>query len=353
MTTTVADIVSRFPELLSVARGDGAVEVAGPASAERARAGAIVFAGNETLFARALEGPAAVIVASAALIDGAPQEGPARTFLACDNAELAMALVCRAFFPETANRQPFDGQRVHTSAAISASAELAPDVVVGPHAVIGAHTRVGAGCVIGGNTHIEANASIGEGTHIHPHVFIAHGTVIGRRCEVHPMSSLGTEGYGYAHDAEFNHYRLVHYGRLIVEDDVHIGAGVFIDRGRFDDTVIGAGTKIDNYCHIAHNVRIGRNCLITGGFGAAGSVTIGEGNVFGGRVSITDHVTIGDRMMFAGLSAISKNVDEPGGKFGGYPLQPIADFLKTNATIAQLPRMRKQIDQLMRKLGLK
>ena len=333
MSTTVAEIVARFPQLLRVVKGADSTEVAGPSSAKHASAGTIVFAGNAELLASALAGSPSVIVTSEALAAEARAEESPPALVVCDDPELAMALVCQAFFPVTINRQPFDGQRVHDSAVIAESAELAPDVVVGPNAVIGADARVAAGCVIGGNTHIEANVDIGEGSHIHPHVFVAHGTVIGRRCEVQPMSSLGTEGYGYRHDASFNHFRQVHYGRVVIEDDVHIGAG--------------------NYCHIAHNVRIGRNCLITGGFAAAGSVTIGDGNVFGGRVSISDHVTIGDRMMFAGVSTITKSIDQPGGKFGGYPLQPLADFMRANATIAQLPRMRKQISQLMRKLGLR
>jgi len=367
MATTAGDIVAKFPNLLHLLHGDPDTPVTKPCAISTPEHGCIVFVPDRQSLETALRGPVAVLAVDERLAQAfdkdLPSEAGTRVVLAAANVDLAMARVCRTFFPVRVGESGFDGKRIHPSAVIAVSALIGEDTVIGPCAVIGANARIGRSCIIGGNSHIEAEASVDDGTRIHPHVddgtrihphvFIAHGTVIGKNCEVQPMSSLGTEGYGYAHDEEFNHYRHVHYGRLVIEDDVHIGAGVFIDRGRFEDSVIGRGTKIDNYCHLAHNVRIGRNCLITGGFAAAGSVTIGDNNVFGGRASVTDHVTLGDNMQFAGLSAIGKDVDEPGGRFGGYPLQPVAEFLKANACIAKLPRMRKDIDAIKRKLGMK
>jgi UDP-3-O-[3-hydroxymyristoyl] glucosamine N-acyltransferase len=199
---------------------------------------------------------------------------------------------------------------------------------------------------------VETDAVVGEGSHIHANVFIGHGTVIGRNCVIHPMASLGNDGFGYAHDEQFNHYRHVHYGRLVIEDDVHVGACVTIDRGHFVDSVIGYGTKIDNHCHLAHNVRVGRNCLMAGDFMTAGSVTIGNNNVFGGSARVTDHVTVGENMQFAGLAAVSKDIDEPGKAFGGHPLQPVNEYLKTCASVAHLPEIRKNLARVMRKLGI-
>jgi UDP-3-O-[3-hydroxymyristoyl] glucosamine N-acyltransferase len=199
---------------------------------------------------------------------------------------------------------------------------------------------------------VEANVVIGDESHIHANVFIAHGTVIGNHCEIHPTTSLGTEGFGYAHDEQFNHYRHVHYGRLVLEDDVHVGAGVTIDRGHFMDSIIGQGTKIDNHCHLAHNIQVGKNCLLVADFIAAGTVAIGDNNVFGGRTGISDHVTIGDNMQFAGLSSIFKDVNEPGKAFGGHPLQPIRDYLKSYASIAHLPELRRNVARIMRRLGM-
>ena len=255
-------------------------------------------------------------------------------------------------FPVNAYQSGFDGIRIHPSAVISESARVAETAIVGPNAVIGANAHIGDACVIGANTTVESDVAIGEGTHIHANVFIAHGTVIGKHCEIHPTTSLGTEGYGYAHDEQFNHYRHVHYGRLVIEDDVHVGACVTIDCGHFADAVIGRGTKIDNHCHLGHNIRVGKNCLMVADFMAAGTVVIGDNNVFGGRSGISDHVTIGDNMQFAALSAIFKDIDEPGRAFGGHPLQPVNDYLKACASIVHLPSMRKNLARIMRKLGL-
>jgi UDP-3-O-[3-hydroxymyristoyl] glucosamine N-acyltransferase len=352
MTVKVAEMIANFPKLLSLVRGDAETTVTRPCPATSPEADSIVFVNEGKLIGAVVDGPASVIV-----VDDGDAEAPElteakQTILRSPSAELAMALVCRAFFPVTTAKQPFDSHRIHPSAVLAESASIAESTIVGPNAVIGANVRIGESCIIGGNTNVEADVIIGNGCHIHAHVFIAHSTVIGNDCEIHPMSSLGTEGYGYAQDQEFNHYRHVHYGRLVIEDDVHIGSGVFIDRGRFGDSVIGEGTKIDNCCHLAHNIRIGRNCLITGNFATAGSATMGDNNAFGGRCTMSDHVTIGSNMRFAGISTIVKDIDEPGGQFGGYPLQPINDFLRTKAAMVQLPRIRKNVDRIMRKLGM-
>lgn len=353
MTLKVGDAIAKFPKLLRLVRGDAETPIAQPCPASSPQADCILFLNDRRLIAQAVSSPAAVLVVDDADAREPALDGAQQTVLQSPSAELAMALVCGAFFPVTTAEQKFDGHRIHPSAVISESARIANDTIVGPNAVIGANVRIGASCIIGANTQLEPDVVIGEDSHIRGHVFVAHSTLIGKRCEIHPMSSLGTEGYGYAHDEHFNHFRHVHYGRLVIEDDVHIGAGVLIDRGRFEDSVIGRGTKIDNHCHLGHNIRIGKNCLFAGGIVVGGSVSIGNNNVFGGRTTITDHITIGDNMQFAGLSGISKSINKPGGRFGGYPLQPAHEFLKAVACIAHLPRIRRNVDQIMRKLDAK
>jgi UDP-3-O-[3-hydroxymyristoyl] glucosamine N-acyltransferase len=352
MTAIVSDIVESFPKHLRLLRGDAATEVTRPRAPSDPEPGCIVFLNERRFIEDAVGGPASVLVVSDADADHEALEGAPQTILHSPSPELALALVAQTFFPVAVNRQEFDGSRIHPSAVISESANIANDVVVGPNAVIGANVRVGAGCVIGANTTVEPDVVIGDHCHIHANVFIAHGTVMGKQCEIHPMTSLGTDGYGYAQDERFNHYRHVHYGRLVIEDDVHIGACVAIDRGHFADSVIGRGTKVDNHCHLAHNNRIGRNCLITAGFITAGTVVIGDNNVFGGRSGIVDHVTVGGNMQFAALSAIFKDIDQPGKAFGGHPLQPVNEYLKSYASIAHLPSIRKNVARIMRKLGM-
>jgi len=352
MTVRVSDIIENFPKLLRLLRGGAEIEVSRPRPPSAPEPGCILFLNERRLIEDAVSGPASVLVVSDADADDKALQGAPQTILASPSPELALAFVARAFFPVTVHKQGFDGSRVHPSAVISESARIANDVIVGPNAVIGSNVRIDEECIIGANTTVEADAVIGQGSHIHANVFIAHGTIIGKNCEIHPMTSLGTEGYGYTHDERFNHYRHVHYGRLVIEDDVHVGSCVAIDRGHFVDSTIGFGTKIDNQCHLAHNIRIGKNCLITADFTAAGSVVMGDNNVFGGSAGVTDHVTIGDNMQFAARSAVFKDIDNPGGQFGGHPLQPVNEYLKSYASIPHLPRIRKNVSRIMRKLGM-
>jgi UDP-3-O-[3-hydroxymyristoyl] glucosamine N-acyltransferase len=352
MTVTVTDIIEHFPKLLSLIRGDAGRAFSRPCPPTAPEPGSILFLNQRRLIADAVGSSASAIVVADADADVEALTKAPQTVLKSPSPELALALVARAFFPLTAEKHGFDGARVHPSAVISASASIAEDAVIGPNAVIGANTQIGAACVIGANTTVESEVAIGEGSHIHANVFIANGTLIGKHCEIQPSTSLGTEGFGYTHDEQFNHYRFVHYGRLIIEDDVHVGSCVTIDRGHFKDSVIGRGTKIDNHIHLGHNIQVGKNCLLVGDFMAAGSVTIGDNNVFGGRSTITDHVVVGDNMQFAGLAAVTKSINEPGKAFGGHPLQPVNEYLKSCASIPHLPAIRKNITRMMRKLGM-
>ena len=352
MTVTVGDITEHFPKLLRLVRGDASTQVSRPRPPSAPAPGCILFLNHRRLIEGAVESPASVLVVDDADVDAEALAGSHQVILQSPSPELALALVARTLFPVTTQMKGFDGMRIHPSAVISETASVSDDAIIGPNAVIGANVRIGAACIVGANTTVEDDVVVGEGSHIHANVFIGHGTEIGRHCEIHPMTSLGSEGYGYAHDEHFNHYRHQHYGRLIIEDDVHVGACVTIDRGHFVDSVIGRGTKIDNHCHLAHNVRVGKNCLMAGDFMTAGSVTIGDNNVFGGSARVTDHVTVGDNMQFAGLAAVSKDIDEPGKAFGGRPLQPVNEYLRTCANLAHLADMRRNLARVMRKLGM-
>ena len=266
MTVTVGAIIEAFPELLQLVRGKLEAEVGRPRAPSAPEPGCILFLNRPQWLEAAVQSPAGVLVVRDADVDREALTGASQTVLRSPDPELALARVARAFFPADDGDGTFQGERIHPSAVIDASARIAADAVVGPSTVIGAGVEIGGGCVIGANTTLEAEVVIGEGSAIHSNVFIGRRTRIGKRCEVHPMTTLGTEGFGYAHDPHFNHYRHEHYGRVVLEDDVHVGASVTIDRGRFVDTVIGRGTRIDNQCHVGHNARVGRNCLMAGAF---------------------------------------------------------------------------------------
>lgn len=312
---------------------------------DQADKGSIVFAGTPEALTSALASKADVIVVSEKDINKALTFSG--TVLSSPYVPLALSQVGKHFFPVTIHKQSFDGERVHPSAVISSSAQVAESAIIHPHVTIGPETVIEDHCVIGANTAIEANCRIGEGTHLHGHVSISHGTIIGKNCEVHPQTSLGTEGFGYAQDQHFNHYRITHYGKLVIGDNVHIGAGVTVDRGTFVDSQIGSGTIIDNMNHFGHNFICGEKTIFVGGTIVAGSVTIGSRCMFGGRTTIGGHLEICDDVHVSGVSGITKSITKPG-KYGGYPLQEYRANLKTLASLASVPEMRKALAELVK-----
>lgn len=351
MAVQIRDILENFPDLLVLNRGLNSRSVADIQTGATASDHSLVFISNRDQFAEAEKAEAnPVWIVDAATLAKVPER--IETVLVSPNPTLAMALAAKRFFAQKQGHQIVTGPKIHASATISERARIGQNCIVGPGAVIGDECEIGDDCIIGANSVIEAGVKIGSGTYIHPLVFIGHSCIIGNRCEIHPNTTIGSEGYGYAHDKSFNHYRITHYGRVILEDDVHIGAGVQIDRGTFADSRVGAGTKIDNHCHFGHNITIGRNTLITGGMITAGSTTIGSNCVFGGRVTSKGHLKVGDGVQVAGLSAISKDVLEPG-EYAGVHLHSLRDEMRMRAAMRELPGLLKQIKRIIKHLGFK
>jgi UDP-3-O-[3-hydroxymyristoyl] glucosamine N-acyltransferase len=214
------------------------------------------------------------------------------------------------------------GAIVHSSARIENGAIVDPGAVIGSRSAIGRGTLIGATAVIGPEVHIGRDCSIGPGaTIIH--------ALIGDNVIIHPGCRIGQDGFRFHSDAN-GHTKVPQLGRVIIQDNVEIGAGTAIDRGGTGDTVIGEGTKIDNLVHIAHNVTIGRHCIIAGQCGFAGSVTLGDYVILGGQVGIADHLTIGEGAMIGAQSGVVCNVP-PGEKWLGFPARPRKQFFRGTA----------------------
>jgi len=347
--TQVREIVENFPDLVRLERGSGDHPVGGLQEPSIARSEDLIFVSSAAHLKTALTSKSAAWVVHTGLTAQVP---PAvKVVLSSANVQLCMALFAKKFFPLTKNHMIVEGPRVSKSAVVSASAKIGKDCIIAPGAVIGDNCVIGDGTIIGANAVIEPFAKVGSHTHIHPLVFVGHSCEIGNHCEIKPNTTIGGEGFGYAQDKQVNHHRLTHYGRVIVEDHVHIGAGVQIDRGTFLDSRIGQQTKIDNHCHFGHNIVIGKNTVITGGMITAGSCTIGSYNVFGGRTSIAGHLTVGDRIQIGGLSGITKSVTEPG-QYAGFPLQDLKNDMRTRASLKMLPKLVKQMRMVLNKLGI-
>lgn len=221
------------------------------------------------------------------------------------------------------------GALVHPSARLESGVTIDPAAVIGPRAEIGSGTVVAATAVIGAGVCIGRNCSIGAGA------TISHA-LIGDRVIVHAGCRIGQDGFGYV-PTQTGPMKVPQVGRVIIQDDVEIGANTTIDRGAIRDTVIGQATKIDNLCQIAHNVMIGRFCMIASQSGISGSVVVEDFVMMGGKVGIVDHVTIGTGAMIAAGSGIMSNVP-PGSKWGGSPALPARDWLKGQAVLRRLAR---------------
>lgn len=351
LTVSAQQIVDKFGDLLRPLSGDLKIEISGPCSQESPTAGGIVFTKDSSLLERLENSEVAAIVVHDKLSEIAQTVVRKKTLIAAKDSYFAMALVNRAFFSPPYHSQPFASKMVHDTAVIHSSAKIDPTAIIGPFAVISAGSRVGARTYIGANSVIDQNAVIGDDSIIHAHVYIGHTCQIGSRCEIHPNCTIGKDGFGYAKGPTGLHQKIPHYGAVQIENDVSIGANCVVDRGTFEPAIIGEGTKIDNLCHFGHNIRIGKNCIITAGFMTAGSVTIGNNCVFGGRTSINGHIEICDNVMIGPMSGVTGTITQPG-VYGGYPVIPMKEHLKAHASIQHLPRLRKSVARMLKHLGM-
>ena len=238
-------------------------------------------------------------------------------------------------------------QGVHASAIVEDGAQVDPTASLGAHvvvqsgAVIGADSVIYPGCFIGARSRIGANALI------YPNVVLREDTQVGDRAIIHAGTVLGADGYGFS-TVEGRHHKIPQIGRVVVGDDVEIGANVAVDRATMGETRIGDGTKIDNLVHIAHNVHIGKHCLITAQVGIAGSATIGDRVSMGGQVGVAGHITVGDGATLAAQSGIMSSV-EPGEVLFGSPARPIKFSMKLQALYGKLPEIYDVIKSLRKK----
>lgn len=252
-----------------------------------------------------------------------------------DNPRLAYAQVGQLFYPLPALRSGVDpASRVHPDATVGYDCQIDAGAVIGANAVIGNRCRVGFNAVISDGVRLGHDCRIGPNSHI------SHA-LIGQRVTIESNVTIGAQGFGFVMSAA-GLMRMLQLGRVIIEDDVEIGANSAIDRGATGDTVIGGGTVIDNLVHIAHNARLGRRCVICAQVGIAGSTVVGDGVMMGGQVGVADHLTVGAHAQIAAKSGVTRDV-VAGEVLGGFPAIPLKHWHRQTVTLARLTR--KQPDR--------
>ena len=334
-TTTLANLAALVGGKVE---GDDQVAISGAASIIRSQAGDITLADAPRLVKQLGESQAAAVVVTS----GFPATPQPR--IVVENVHEAFALIVSHFRPQ------YHSTCVGCSdaACIASSAQIAADVVVHPFASIEAEAVIGTGAVVHSGVRVMAGCQIGDGVILFPNVVLYPGTIIGARSMLHAGAIIGGYGFGY-NAVDGAHVRKAQLGNVEIGCDVEIGAGTTIDRGTYDATIIGDGTKIDSQVQIGHNCRIGRHNLICSQVGVAGSCTTGDYVVMAGQVGLSDHLTIGNRAILGAKAGLMNDVPDDA-VFIGVPATPERDQWRMWGHVRQLPNMRRQLKKLQQKL---
>jgi UDP-3-O-[3-hydroxymyristoyl] glucosamine N-acyltransferase len=310
--------------------GDASVAVGGVATLDEAGPGEITFLANPRYRAKL-----AASRAGAVILGPRDREATDIARIVTDNPYAYYARTVALFHPPRAARPG-----VHPLACVDATAQVAKSAEIGPFAVIGAGARIGEHASIGAGSAVGEGTSVGDDTILHPHVTIYRDCVVGARCILHSGCVIGADGFGMAPDAG-RWVKIPQVGRVVIGDDVEVGASSTIDRGALGDTVVEEGVKIDNQVQIAHNCRIGAHTVIAGCAGVAGSAVIGRHCVIGGGAGVVGHVTLADGVTVTGMTLITKTITQPGVYSSGVPMMPHAQWLKNAAQLRRLDEIAR------------
>lgn len=321
--------------------GDGEITITGIGGIREARQGDIAFIANskDEDFINSTN-------ASCVIVPKDVKKSFKKPLLKVDYPSVALSKIVEFVLPHSIPHP----KGIHNTALISASATIGKNVAVGPYAIVGDKAQIGDNTIIYPFCYIGKKSKIGSDCIIYPHVTVREGIIIGNRVIIHPATVVGSDGFGYDTQKDGAHFKIPQLGTVVVEDDVEIGSCVTIDRARFDKTVIGKGSKIDNLVQIAHNVIIGPNCLIAAQAGISGSSTLGRNVVFGGQVGVADHLKIGDFVIAGAKSGISRSFPMPKTVVFGYPARVVDKARETIACVGLLPKLYARVRALEGKI---
>lgn len=328
--------LSKITELIKGTLVGEDIEISGVASIEKAKEGDITFLFSKKYIdiAKTSEASAFVVSEGISLKD--------KNVIVVKNPSYAQAVLLNLFYPERKIKN-----FISDKAFVSESAKLKNNVTIMDFAYIDENCEIEEGSVIYPFVYIGKNVKIGRNVRIFPHAVIMDDTIIGNDVFIYPGAVLGADGFGYAFDGA-KYIKIPQIGKVVIGDNVEVGANTTIDRATMDETKIGEGTKIDNLVMIAHNVEIGKNCVIVGQVGIAGSAKIGNYAIFGGQVGIADHAEIGNNVMIAAQSGVAGKVED-GAKLAGTYAIEFKKWLRIQAILSELPELKKKIDEIIKR----
>ena len=313
--------------------GDGTTRVRGIAPLDAAEPDQLALLSASRYRAAVVDSRAGALLVSRALEAGLPDQRPR---VVVDDPHAALIPLLDLLHP-----QPAVHLGVHPTALLERGVRLGAEIEVGTHVLVGEGAVVGDRVRIGAHSVVGKGCRIGADTILHPQVTLYPGVSVGERVILHAGARIGSDGFGYAF-AGGGHRKVPQVGGCVIEDDVEIGANSCIDRGSIGDTVIGHGSKLDNLVHVAHNVCIGPDCLLTALVGIAGSTTVGAGVMFGGQSGVSGHLSIGDGVRVAGKSAVFQDVPA-GSTVMGIPASDRGPMLRAFALIPRLPELFRRM----------
>ena len=318
--------------------GDGSVILTGIAPADGAASGDLTFAEKPSYLAAAEASQASAILV--------PQgfESATKVLIRVKDARIAIAKVLPLFFPPERI-----AAGIHASSVVDSSAQIDATASVGPHCVVGAGVTLGKNSVLMGGNHIGRDSHLGEDVCLHPNVVLYARTQIGNRVSIHAGTTIGSDGYGYVFD-QGRHRKMLQVGNVVIHDDVEIGSNTSIDRGALGSTVIGQGTKIDNLVHVAHNVVMGRHCLIMGQVGFAGSTQLSDYVVIASQSGIGGHLKLGAQATIGAKSGVMRDV-AAGDTVLGYPSSSDKQAKRQWIAVTKMPEALRRLRTLERRVN--
>ena len=323
--------------------GDPDIEIFDVASPSSAKTGDLCFLTNSGDFKKIERSCCSALIVplefNVDLID--------KAFILSPNPQLSFIRVVELIRPDIS---PEANVGIDQSARVSETARIADGVYIGPMAVIGDQVEVGPGCRIGAGCIVEDRVKIGAQSYLHSRVTLLKGVETGDRCIFHSGAVIGSDGFGLVEDRG-RWIKVPQIGRVIIGDDVEIGANTTVDRGALDDTVIENGCKLDNLIQVAHNVRIGAHTAIAGCVGIAGSATIGRHCKIGGAAVILGHLRIADNVMVTAMSLVTKEIKRAGVYSSGTPLMENSEWHKANVRYKSLDSLARKIAKMHKQIG--